>query len=110
MKTNQNLLPKHIKVKRDRIFILVLIITVGGLAWKLMTTLYSLGANWKYLPTYMGTTNWGSETKITDIAIIIANIVAITGVLWLLRSYRRTIRLLKQKKLEEIQNESRQEE
>jgi heme/copper-type cytochrome/quinol oxidase subunit 2 len=68
--------PKGIKNKKDKIFILVLVLTVGNLVWQLMSAIYSIAnGEWKQMSIWL---------------YVFADIIAVVGILWLLRSYRRS--------------------
>lgn len=86
--------PRNIlKVKKDRIFILVMVIIVGNLSFQLMKTLYELTIGIKrYTTLYTG-------------LLVFVDIIGIIGALWLIRSYRRTFRALKKQQEEKEKNE-----
>jgi hypothetical protein len=99
----QNLNPKNIKIKKDKVFILVMIIVVANLAYNLMSTLYGIFTNY---------TPFGSPEKYNTFYLVLLAIIdtfGIIGVLWLLRSYRRTLRALK-KQQEQKANEGKTSE
>ena len=70
----------HSKIKKDRIFILVMVILIASLSFELMNTLQKFSS---------------VQNKAHVIILTFADIIAIIGAFWLVRSYRRTLRLLK---------------
>jgi type VI protein secretion system component VasK len=62
------------KVKRDRIFVITLGLVLANLAYWFSIYLSVIGANW---------------TSASYWALLLADLFAIVGVLWLLRSYRQ---------------------
>jgi len=70
-----------LKIKRDRVFIIVLGIILANLVYYFAVTI-------TFLPHNL--------TSIWHWAIVIVNGVAIGGCLWLLRTYRRMIKIAKE--------------
>jgi lipopolysaccharide export LptBFGC system permease protein LptF len=64
-------------IKKDAIFVVIMALTVGSLGYNLIGLLAMLTENLKLI------TLW---------ALIIANSIAVIGCLWLVRTYRLTIR------------------
>jgi type VI protein secretion system component VasK len=75
------------KQKKDRIFVIVLGIVLANLAYQLAGVLMHLTAQ---------------VTSIQGWAVLTANVIAIAGVLWLLRSYRKGRKFEKAKEAQEI--------
>jgi len=69
------------KTKKDRIFVIVLAIVAGNLAYQTLSLAIGITAGWWKSP-YL----W---------MLVIANAVALAGVLWLLRAYRRSRKIAK---------------
>ena len=76
-----------VNIKKDRIFILVMVIIVASLSFELMMTLHKFGIN-----------NVSNKGHLVILAF--ADIIAIVGAFWLIRSYRRTLRVLKKQLLD----------
>ena len=81
-----------IKIRKDRIFIFVLVITAGTVIWHFMSSIYGMFINsgWMHFRIWM---------------YLIADGLAFWGVIFLLRGYRRTLKAQK-KELEKKQNEN----
>ena len=77
------------KIKKDRIFILVLVLIVASLSFDLMRTLYMMSIkNIVYSAVHV----W---------LLVFVDVIAIIGAFWLIRSYRRTLRAQKKQQQDE---------
>lgn len=85
------------KLKRDRIFVVVLAIVIANLSYGLITNLLNitLSERWADLSRWL---------------LVIANVIGITGALWLLQSYRRGRRIAKEKETREKEESPSPEE
>jgi len=64
------------RIKRDRIFVIVIAIVVANLAYGLLSTL-------------LGIVLSGVWVNLTKWLLVVADVIGIAGALWLLQSYRR---------------------
>jgi positive regulator of sigma E activity len=69
-----------------------MVIVVASLSFQLLLTLNKFGIN--------------GSNKGNLAVLVIADIIAITGAFWLIRSYRRTLRLLKKQEQDKINKEN----
>ena len=81
------------KIKKDRIFILVLCLLIASLSYDLLRTLYMMSI--KHI-VYSAVHVW---------LLVFVDIIAIIGAFWLLRSYRRTLRLQKKQEQDRLDQE-----
>ena len=81
------------RIKRDRIFVIVLAIIIANLAFLLITTANELFDQ----KLWLSFGHW---------ALIIADIIAIVGAFWLLQSYRRARKIAKEKEAREKEDSS----
>jgi hypothetical protein len=70
------------KLKRDRIFVIVIAVVVANLAYGLISTLLGIALSGL----------WASSAKWL---LVVADVVGIAGALWLLNTYRRGRRNVK---------------
>jgi len=78
------------KIRKDRIFIMVAAITTANLGYQLIKTLLIISS--------------GIWTSIFLWVLVIVDAIAIVGILWLLQNYRKRRRIEEETENNEIQN------